>query len=98
MNIGQTLKAIRRSKRLTQKALAEQSGISESYISLVEKGQREPSLGVLDSICQQLDIPLSVFVLLAFDEGSSLLESDVAHRKVYESLRAFVKSELSLGQ
>lgn len=98
MNIGPTLKAIRRSKRLTQKALAEQSGISESYISLVEKGQREPSLGVLESMCQQLDIPLSVFVLLAFDEESSPLEADAAQRKVYESLRAFVKKELSLGR
>lgn len=49
--VGERIKKIRKDRKLTQKAFAEQLKMSENYIWQIEKGDREPSLKVLRLIC-----------------------------------------------
>ncbi|MCU7926721.1 MAG: helix-turn-helix domain-containing protein [Candidatus Thiodiazotropha sp. (ex Dulcina madagascariensis)] len=65
MNLGQTIKLCRKNKGLTQAQLSDLSGISVSYICLMEKDKREPTLSTLELISKALGIPLSVLVFLA---------------------------------
>jgi transcriptional regulator with XRE-family HTH domain len=69
MNIGRAIKLCRNQRGINQSELAEDSHLSTSYISLLERGEREdPSLSILESIASALEIPISVLLFLAADE------------------------------
>jgi transcriptional regulator with XRE-family HTH domain len=59
---GQMLKQIRESQGITQESLAFTSGLDRTYISLLERGKRQPSLKTLFSICQVLEIKPSEMI------------------------------------
>ena len=69
IKLGKTIKLCRDRQQLHQKELAEKAGISESYLSLIEKGKRTPNLDVLDSIAKALNIPLNMLIFLASDKS-----------------------------
>ncbi len=50
------LKNERTRKRLSQEALAAKAGLSVSYISMLERGQRTPPLDTLESIAKALAV------------------------------------------
>lgn len=56
---GQCLKNARIKKGLSQEKLAEAANLDRTYISLLERGKRNPSLLCIISICRALDISLS---------------------------------------
>lgn len=59
---GLTLKKLRQEKGLSQEALASHGGFHRTYISLLERGVKSPSLSTLNRLSQALDISLSDFV------------------------------------
>jgi transcriptional regulator with XRE-family HTH domain len=73
--IGQTLRALRQGKGLTQKQLASkiQGEVDYSYIGKIERGEQLPSLKMLERLSNALAVPLSSF----FQE----LGSDVTARR-----------------
>jgi len=48
---------------------AKKSGISTSYLSLIESGQREPTLKVMEDVAKALEIPMSLLVFLGAEAG-----------------------------
>ena len=50
------LKNERMRKKLSQEALAAKAGLSVSYISMLERGQRTPPLDTLESIAKALAV------------------------------------------
>lgn len=60
--MGNKVRKFRIEKNLTQETFAEELGISVSYVGLIERGQRQPSINILESIAQTLDVPLSVLL------------------------------------
>lgn len=60
--LGERIKEIRNQKKMTIKALAEQVGVTSSYISQVERSLVEPSLSSLRRIAKALNVPLFYFV------------------------------------
>ena len=69
MNIGNAIKLCRTQKNMNQSELAVLAEISVSYLSLIERGKRDPNFSVLKAISQGLDIPLSILVFLATDNN-----------------------------
>jgi len=57
-NLGEQLRHLRVEKRLTLRALAERVGKSESYLSRLENGQINPTLGTLKRVADALGRPL----------------------------------------
>lgn len=55
-DIGARIKKIRQEKRITQKQLASEMGISQTAIALWENGSRQLSLSALDEIAHYLDV------------------------------------------
>ena len=51
------LKGERLRKRLSQEELAAKAGLSVSYISMLERGQRTPPLDTLESLASALSVP-----------------------------------------
>ena len=52
-------------KNLKQSELAELSGISTSYLSLLEQNKRDPNISTLTAIAKALQIPMSILTFLA---------------------------------
>lgn len=61
--IGRRLREIRQSKGLTQKALAEKTGVDYTYIGKIERVEQLPSLGVLIKISDALSFPIERFLM-----------------------------------
>lgn len=53
---GRVLRYFRISSRLSQERLAQESGLDRSYISLLERGIRQPSLTTILQIAQALNL------------------------------------------
>ena len=57
-NVVDLLKAERLNRKLSMTAVAEVAGLHVSHISLVERGQRKPTLDALLRIAEALEIDL----------------------------------------
>ena len=51
------VRRLRARKRLSQKALADRIGISVSYVSMLERGQRSPPLETIEKMAKALAVP-----------------------------------------
>ena len=65
MNIGEAIKILRKKRGVTQQELAERSGITQGFLSLVERGEREPALTFVDQVSRALKVPPQLVLLLA---------------------------------
>jgi len=54
--LGDKVKSLRLSRRLTQEELASKIKLSICFISLIENGHKDPSLKTLDSIAKALSV------------------------------------------
>ncbi len=64
--IGRYIRRLREEKNVSQDALARASGISYQYLSGVENGRENFSIGVLEAISRSLETDLPKLVTLAF--------------------------------
>jgi transcriptional regulator with XRE-family HTH domain len=51
------VRRLRAKRNLSQKALAERSGVSVSYVSMLERGQRSPPLETIEKLARALGVP-----------------------------------------
>ena len=56
--LGQTIRAAREARGLTQADLAARAHVAQAYLSYLEQDQREPSLSIAARIARELEIPL----------------------------------------
>lgn len=56
---GKALRGFRKATKSTQDALASEAGLDRTYISLLELGQRSPTLDTMFALCQALNISLT---------------------------------------
>ena len=54
---GKALRGHRANQNLSQEKLAELSNLDRTYISLLERGLRQPSLATVLRLCRALEIP-----------------------------------------
>jgi len=62
IDLGRAVKALRRDADLTQKQLAERTGLHDTYISHIERGVVNPSFAALSRLCKGLGVPRWVLV------------------------------------
>lgn len=93
MEIGRIIKALRQERGLSQEALANDVDTATSNLSRIEKGQRTPSLDLLERIANALGIRVST--LFALSEANSVSavpddanQEDVAFRAQCLTLNA----------
>jgi len=76
MNLGQSIKKIRKEQaKMNQVKFAELIGLTQSYLSCIENGSKQPSVSVLKIISEKVNVPLPVLFWMSMDE------SDVAKHK-----------------
>lgn len=79
------LKLIREFHRLSQSEVAGKVGLSNSYISELEKGSKKPTVEVLEKYAKTFRIPVSSLVLFA---------EEVDHNRLSERTRVFAADKV----
>ena len=69
MNIGKTIKEIRKRRGLKQNFIAEKTGISPEHMSNIESGNKNATIETLNKISMALNMPLFALILLATEEA-----------------------------
>lgn len=84
MKIGLAIKRSREQLGYKQTDLAQKTGLSVSYLSMLEKNKRDPSIKTVERIALALGIPPSVLLLLALDPAElAPLDQTVAEKIAY---------------
>ena len=58
--VGENLKRIRKSKKLSMERLAAEAGVSRSMLGQIERGEANPSVGLLGKLAGALKVPAEV--------------------------------------
>lgn len=88
--IGRRVRLFRDALGLTQLQLAMRSGISLDYVSAIERGQRVPSVQVLEHLADTLGVPPSILV-----GESARTGEDMERRQVLAGLAAGVVAPIA---
>lgn len=64
ITFGKVLQSLRRERGLSQEALGYNSGYHRTYISLLERGQKSPSLKTIFKLATALDVKVSSLIKL----------------------------------
>ena len=64
---GHVLKRTRKESGLSQEQLALQSGLDRTFISLLERGKRQPSLTSIIEVSDRLNIPANELIRLTIE-------------------------------
>ncbi|MEM8506698.1 MAG: helix-turn-helix transcriptional regulator [Bacteroidota bacterium] len=91
MQIGNTIKELRQKKGFKQVEFAESCGLSQSYLSLIEKGKKEPTLSILKRIASILGVPMPVLVFFSLDKD----DIDDSKKEAYQLLEPSIKGLIS---
>jgi transcriptional regulator with XRE-family HTH domain len=59
---GQAVKAVREQQGVSQEKLAERAEIDRTYVSMIERGKRQPTLEVASRIANALSTKLSEII------------------------------------
>lgn len=68
MKIGSIIKAERKKRRLSQNQLAARCGITVTYLSLIENDKKEPTVSLLRTIAENLNLPLPILLFMSLDD------------------------------
>lgn len=68
MELGKAIKALRKKKDLNQGEFSKRIGITQSYLSGIEKGRKKPSIEVVESIAKAIGVPLAVLFWFTLEE------------------------------
>jgi len=97
LQLGTRIRSLRQARRLTLRDVAEHAGVTESFLSQVERDVTSPSIATVQRIARALD--LSIAQLFAEDTDSGRVVRREARRRIaYPGLRAvdeFLTSNLA---
>ena len=93
LTVGGVVRAIRTHRGLTLDELSAETGISISYLSLIERDRREPSLSNLGTLAEAFGLPVGVLLLLGTDT-SRLEKSDAEiSEQILDVIRKLLQSD-----
>lgn len=88
MNLGSTIRNIRKSKGFKQNSLAEVCKITQAYLSQIENNSKMPNISTLKVISEKLETPLPVLFFISMED-----EDIPEHkREAYSLIAPSVKS------
>ena len=95
INIGNSIRVIRQAKGFPLKDVASAASISNPFLTLVEKGERQPSLDVLRRIAAALAVPVETLILISQPDMAVKCTSDRAER-IMKSIERLADAEEAL--
>lgn len=75
MDIGSTIRSIRKRKNITIAQICEMTGLSQGFMSQVETNKTSPSIATLEHIAGALEVPLA-YLLLKKEERMQIIRKE----------------------
>jgi transcriptional regulator with XRE-family HTH domain len=94
--IGRIIKRERRQKGLTQKELAELLNISQSYLSLIEKGDREITDNLLPELKKTIGIDINDLFVKTIDTAVGTLKNLEGRIDIIDEIDLLINSLIKL--
>ncbi|MCB9234089.1 MAG: helix-turn-helix transcriptional regulator [Bacteroidia bacterium] len=94
MKIGIILKKRRNQVGIKQFELAERCNISQTYLSQIEQGKKEPHLSTLRIICEQLELPMPFVFFLAMEKNDLKEGKEKLFDEISPTLHSIIKEYL----
>lgn len=91
-NVGGKIRKIRLERGLDQTTLAERAGVSQAYISQVERGLETPSIECLFAIASALNVPVTIF----FEDNAVSLNDPAILEHFDDETKHFLAKEESV--
>jgi len=92
---GEVIRILRMASGFSISELAKQAAISIPLLSLIEKGERTPSMALLQKIATALRIPMSSLILLLSDTDDVSSDDPYANQ-IVETVQELAKMESRL--
>ena len=89
MDISARLKSVRKSKNMSVYKLSQLSGVSETHIRDLERGDRNPSFDTLDRLSKPMGLSLSEL----FNESDDVAYLNKNERELLECYRMLAKDK-----
>ena len=96
MTIGQLTKQLRKSRSLRQGTAAKELGISQTYLSQLEKGTRNLSSPMVDKLSLFYGIPAPIMSFLTLDLTMVAEDKREAFTKIKPAMDAMVREFFAL--
>jgi transcriptional regulator with XRE-family HTH domain len=93
ISLGKTIRILRQAKSMKLGELAERAEISAPFLSLIESGERNPSINLLRSIAGALGVPSEALILMSLGSDTQLKTTDPKVAEITKSLNALVRIE-----
>lgn len=98
MNIGESLRRIRFEKNMKQTDVAAKAKITQTYLSQLEKGRKEPSQSVIAKLSKVYNVPAGVIMFYAMEE-KDVQKNKLEHfRKLKPVIDELIKGFLTYHQ
>jgi transcriptional regulator with XRE-family HTH domain len=82
--LGRVLRRLRKARRLSIEDLALRADLHPTYVSSIERGERNPSCGKLSDLALALGVPLSAFMQDAEQEARVMRIAQSVERSLTE--------------
>ncbi|MBQ7045298.1 MAG: helix-turn-helix transcriptional regulator [Clostridia bacterium] len=92
MNISKRLVELRSKSHLTQNALAERAGVSQTHLRRVELGQADITVGHLQLLCDAMGVTLQEFFSVEPEQDGLSVALSKLTPKQKNLLLAFIES------
>jgi len=90
MEIGTTIKELRKKKGIKQGEFAERIGISSTSLSHIETNQTKPKKSTLEKICAELEIPDHLLFLLSLNLEDVPKGNEKLYNMMYPQLKEWM--------
>ncbi|MEK3786363.1 MULTISPECIES: helix-turn-helix domain-containing protein [Paenibacillus] len=94
--VGSRIRDLRKTKDLSQEALAEKAGFNPSYIGFIERAERNISLKNLEKIAHALDVGVNELFTYV-QENASLSSEDANMKHLVTLLRTREPEEIAMA-
>lgn len=91
MDLGNTLKKLRKEKGLKQNEFAAICEITQAYLSQIENNSKQPNLSTLKKISGKLETPLPIIFFLSMNEDDVAPQKREAFQMIAPSVNSLVE-------
>lgn len=82
-NVGARIRALRAERRISQEQLALGAGITPAYLGQIERGERNPTVGVIEKVCFVLSMSVGEF----FNDAKDMPQQDAYDAQIMLYIR-----------
>lgn len=90
MNIGAAIREVRKNRGISQIELSNTTGISQTSLSLIERGRRRPGGNTLEKVCAALNIAESLLYIMAVDKTDVPKNKRILYRELFPIIKELI--------